>query len=83
MKDFKYTDAMFDVETLGRDGRFVVTEVSIVPFNIENKDIDFSSLEDYIFTCKINIKDSLSKGFNINPETVKWWIQTDLDLFKQ
>ena len=74
------TDIMIDIESLGNAGKFVVTEVSFVPFNI-NKGIIFS--ETYSFSVSICVQDSLEKGFKINPDTVAWWITTNIDLFKK
>ena len=61
------TDIMIDIESLGNAGKFVVTEVSFVPFNI-NKGITFS--ETYSFSVSICVQDSLEKGFKIDPNAV-------------
>ena len=78
-----FTDLMLDVETLGRDGKFVVTEVSFVPFSLGLPFEVTPEVEALTLKCSISVKDSLKKGFKINSETVEWWIGTDKEKFKQ
>lgn len=74
-----YTDIMIDVETLGNEGKFVVTQVSLVPFFI-NPNIDAGSGLTSCFDMGISVKDSLKKGFELDVDTIKWWINTNTEL---
>lgn len=75
-----FTDLMLDVETLGRDGKFVVTSVSFVPFCLKS---DFALIsDDYIFMESISVSDSIKRNFRINRDTIEWWLATDAGMFK-
>lgn len=69
-----YTDIMLDIETLGNEGKFIVTEVALVPFCIEYNKI---APIDKCFQMSISIEDQQKKGFKESHETVKWWINTN------
>lgn len=67
------TDLMLDVETLGTHGKFVVLEIALVPFNIEGT--NGNSLTP--FNENINIEEQLNKGFDIDVDTMKWWLSSE------
>lgn len=75
MKNFK--DAMIDVETLGVEGLFVVTQISIVPFDV-NSGVVCS--RENSFSVNISLKDCLNNGLNLNTETLMWWLKTNPDM---
>lgn len=75
MKKFK--DAMIDVETLGVEGLFVVTQISIVPFDVNSGVV--CSREDS-FSVNLSLKDCLNNGLSLNTETLMWWLKTNPDM---
>lgn len=77
-----FTDLMLDVESLGNEGKFVVTEISFVPFCLDDKFVESDALKSS-FNTKISVNDSLRNGFKINGSTVEWWVSTDKELFKK
>lgn len=65
---------MIDVESLGNEGLFIVTEVAIVPFNIENK--EKANISECL-NIRVNVDDGIINGFKIDKKTVDWWINED------
>jgi len=75
---YKWQHLMIDVESLGNKPGAVITEISAVPFNWDNKN---STAED-IFYVKINIDSSLKAGLQIQADTLQWWAQQDITVFR-
>ena len=73
----KYTDIMIDVESLGNEGNFLVTELALVPFNLDNGKI---GTKDESLHLKLNIKNSLKHGFKLNLPTIEWWLTENPNL---
>ena len=80
LKAMIYTDVMLDVETLGNKSNYVVTQISLVPFNLSKGDVAGRSDS---FSEFISIEDSLQKGLGIESDTLAWWLKQDVDVFKQ
>ena len=76
----KYTDLMIDLETLGNEGQFLVTQVALVPFSLEEElDPEVLSINNLI--VNFNPKELIKKGFEINTGTINWWIENNIDTF--
>jgi hypothetical protein len=73
-----FNDLMIDIETLGTDSNCVILSMGAVPFNIETGEISNNR-----FYQKISLKSSLANGFEINPDTLKWWVNQDNNVFKE
>lgn len=78
MKKFK--DAMIDVETLGLNGLFVVTQISIVPFDIGSG--VYCNRQDS-FSVNVSLDDCLKHGLSLGAETLKWWLSTNPDMLSR
>lgn len=76
----KFTDVMLDVETLGNKSNYVVTQVSLVPFNMDTGEVAsrIDSFSEYI-----SVEDSLANGLSIESDTLSWWLKQDPDIFKE
>lgn len=73
-------DIMLDVETLGTNGSFAVTQVAFVPFDLETGEIfDVDNSYKYGISLSSNIK----HGMNVNSDTLKWWIDVDAEMLKR
>lgn len=62
---------MIDIETLGVEGKFVVLEVSLFPFYLNDETI----IEP--ITVKFDISEQLNKGFDIDKDTMQWWLSNE------
>ena len=61
-----YTDAMLDVETLGNEGKFIVTSIALVPF-------DPSTGETGEPICwNISVSSQIHAGFTVTDSTLAW-----------
>lgn len=58
---------MLDIETLGKKPGCIILSIGAVEFN------PFSDYVDMDFYEKINVFDSLMKGFSIDSDTLEWW----------
>lgn len=77
-QDAKWQHLMVDIEALGNKPGAVITEISAVPFNWDNKN---STAEDS-FYVKINIEDSQKYGLKIQADTLQWWSQQDVTVLR-
>jgi hypothetical protein len=68
-------DYMLDIESLGNIPGCVVTQVSLVPFNINGK--PFESEEQWIFNERLHIGEQIGLGLDVDVDTLKWWMQQD------
>ena len=67
-------DAMIDVETLGNTGYFITTQISVVPFNVNTG--EYVGLDE-AFNYGISVSNSMASGFKMEPNTLKWWLDTN------
>lgn len=70
----KYTDIIFDIETLGNSGKFAVISIAFIPFCIATREVG----DGVIF--KVSLEDSIKNGFEVNDSTVQWWLDKDKDI---
>lgn len=68
---------MLDIETLGTEPGAVILSIAAVEFDLE------SGKTGKEFFWKIDLKDSMDNGFQINPDTLLWWLGQDLNVFKK
>lgn len=68
-------DIMVDLETLGTNLDSTVFQIGAVAFDIETGDI----LDTFEMTADIAKADKL----NVTGGTLKWWVDTDMDLFRR
>lgn len=66
---------MLDIETLGTENNTTVIQLSSVAFNITNGDI-ISEFNEFIDIGQ-------TKELNVTGSTIKWWLKTDVNLFKE
>lgn len=79
MKMKEYTDIMIDIESLGNEGNFVVTQIALVPFTMTD-DNDLEILKQHSFVEGISVASSIDKGFKVDSNTIEWWIKTDVKM---
>lgn len=77
-QDAKWQHLMVDIESLGNKPGAVITEISAVPFNWDNKN---SAAEDK-FCVKIDIESSVKLGLKIQVDTLQWWAQQDITVLE-
>lgn len=75
----KWEHLMIDLETFGNKPGAVITEIAAVPFNWNNKNV---KAEDS-FYMKINLQSALKAGLKIQADTLVWWAQQDLTVYKK
>ena len=75
-----YTDLMIDIETVGRTPGCAIIQIAAVPFNMNT-----GAISDNIFRSSINLDHQLEsgKGFTYCPNTYKWWMKENPELFKR
>jgi hypothetical protein len=72
-------DLMLDAESLGNIPGCVVTQVTIVPFNINGSEQEGC----YIFDRKLHIGEQIAMGLEVDSDTLAWWMQQDAEVRKQ
>lgn len=77
-QDAKWEHLMIDIETLGNKPGAVITEISAVPFNWDNKN---NTAEDS-FYAKVSIESCVNFGLKIQVDTLQWWTQQDITVFR-
>lgn len=78
-KRYLWTDVMLDIETLGTDGKFVVTQVAIVPFNSSE-----TASKCFSFHINISVQDSVKNGFTVSDDTINWHINnTSFEIWEE
>lgn len=68
---------MLDIETLGRDPGAVILSIAAVEFDLETGKTGKE------FYSKIQLEDSVKHGFEINPATLRWWLEQDPAVLKE
>lgn len=68
---------MFDLETLATEPNAVILSIGAVEFDLETGKTGRE------FFWKIDIRDSVKNGFIIDPDTLLWWLDQDIEVFKQ
>jgi hypothetical protein len=71
----KRRNVMIDIETLGRKPGFIILSVALVEFDIKTGTV-LKSLQ-----RNFNLVESLSQGFKIEADTLKWWSKQNKELF--
>ena len=71
----KRVDVMLDIETLGIKNNTTIFQLSAVAFDIANGDI-ISEFDKFIDISSI-------KNLNVDGSTIKWWLQTNPNLFAE
>lgn len=64
-------DVMIDIETLGTTPGSVILSIGAVRFNMNTGELGDE------MHAKIDINSSMDCGLNINPNTLKWWMNQD------
>ena len=64
-------ELMVDIETLGTGYNSAIVSIGAVFFDFETGEIGPKFLE------RISIKDSLERGFEVDGDTIEWWLQQD------
>lgn len=70
-------NVMIDIETLGTESYSAILSIAAVRFNMDGE----TSKE--IFHETINLESSLNFGLRINANTLKWWVDKDIETFKK
>lgn len=73
MENKKYGHLMLDIETMGTKSNSLILSIAAVEFNIE------SGKTNREFEGFINPKSSLELGFDIDAETLMWWLEQSDD----
>lgn len=68
-------DIMLDIETLGTGNNAVIIQIGVCEFDRLTGEIGGRAC------YNLNLKDSLNKGFEIDADTLKWWLQQDQNVF--
>lgn len=71
---------MLDVETLGSNGSFAITQVSLVPFDLHTGDV---YKLDACYNYGISLSSNMEHGMRVDSSTLKWWIDTDSQELKR
>lgn len=72
------TDVMVDIETLGLTGGDIILSVAFLEFHLEDGHARGDTLE-----INFDLKDSAKLGFNIDVETLMWWLKQDRETFEK
>jgi len=67
---------MIDIETLGRKPGSIILSIAAVEFDL-NGNIGETFYE------HLNISESAKKGFILDPNTLKFWLNQDVEVFKE
>lgn len=67
----KWKNLMIDLETLDRVPRGIILSIAAVPFNWDGS---YGNKEER-FEINISLQDSLKRGFTINADTLRWWME--------
>lgn len=68
---------MLDIETLGTEPGAVILSIAAVEFDLETGETGKE------FFAQIDLEDSVQHGFNIDPKTLKWWLEQNPEVLKQ
>jgi hypothetical protein len=68
---------MLDLETLGTFPGCAVLAVGAVLFEVDPFKLDDPYIELDRFYRTVDLKDSVNRGFRIEPETLMWWLRED------
>ena len=74
-----YDSVMLDVETLGNSSNYIVTQISMVPFNIKS---GAAADKKDCFSRYISIEDSIDNGLRVESNTLMWWLNNNIDVFR-
>lgn len=69
--------AMLDIETLGNEGKFIVTSVVMVLFDLEN-----GLIENKFLHFNLELNDQIENGFLLSEDTLDWWTNMDPKIFQ-
>lgn len=61
---------MLDIETLGNQPTSIITQVAVVPFNIETGELSSCPFNRYI-----TIDSGLKAGCTVDGSTIEWWMK--------
>lgn len=61
-------DLMLDIETLGNTPNAVIVQIAAAYFDRETGEVGL------VFNENINIESSMSEGFEVSPNTIRWWL---------
>lgn len=67
-------DVMIDIETMSCGSNPVITQIAACYFNRFTGELIYGH-DGGVFMMNIDITDSLRKGFVIDGDTLKWWLQ--------
>jgi len=75
-------DLMLDIETMSCGSNPVITQIAACYFNrFSGKPIELAVDKDCthpsFFSMNIDLTDSMQQGFEIDPETLKWWLKRE------
>lgn len=71
-------DIMTDIETLGNKSDSTIIQLSAVPFNISTGEVFSEDI--FSMTADISLNE---ERVNVTGSTIKWWLDTNTDLFKE
>jgi len=71
-----FPDVMLDIETLGTEENSLILSIGLVKFNMQTSEIGES------LHLKLDIVDSLENNFELNIDTVKWWLKQPKEFTK-
>lgn len=71
-------DIMVDIETLGNKADSTIIQLSAVAFDVTTGEV----LPDKTFNAVADI-DKNTNGVHVTGNTIKWWLNTNADLFKE
>lgn len=74
----RYTDVMIDIETTGRTPGCAIIQIAAVPFNINTGKVSTNT-----FKMSINLDKQKQKGFNLDSNTIGWWVKENSKLFTE
>lgn len=74
----RYTDVMIDIETTGRTPGCAIIQIAAVPFNMNTGKVSTNT-----FKMSINLDKQKQKGFNLDSNTIGWWVKENSKLFTE
>ncbi len=80
---FSLNEVMIDIETYSTKSNATILTIGAIKFNRNNlrklkiNELTFSSLNK--FYIRVDLDSCKNKGFDIDPETVKWWNQQSVE----
>lgn len=78
----KYNHLMIDLETLAIDQDATVVNISLLPFNLDEKGVTFEQLLERGQLLKLSLKEQEGKR-TIDEKTVTWWKEQGEEVAKQ